>query len=127
VTSKPPDSVPLERVAVIEEEVVMPGGASLVSWLVRHHDGWVRASSHPSAASERLERGSGVVWRTRVTLELPRGGELVRVESRPAARQKSALEHLTGSARGAARKTLRRVYRVAAGGMLVAEKDLAPK
>ncbi len=127
MTPKPPDSVPLERVAVVEEEVVMSGGASTVSWLVRHHDGWVRAPSHPTARSERLERGSGVVWRTRVALELPRGSELVRIETRPALRQKSALEHLTGGARGAARKTLRRVYRVAAGGELVAEKDPRPR
>jgi hypothetical protein len=127
VTSKPPEPAPLERVAIVEEEVVMPGGAAIVSWLVRYHDGWVRAQSHPSASSERLERGSGVVWRTRVTLELPRGTELVRVETRPAAGQKSALDHLTGGARGAPRKTLRRAYRVGAGGELAFVKAPVPK
>ncbi len=127
MSSKPVDPAPLERVAVIEEELVMAGGACTVSWLVRHHDGWVRAQSHPSAESERLERGSGVVWRTRVTLALPRGSELVRIESRPAPRQKSALEHLTGGGRGPGRKTLRRVYRVLAGGELAGEKDPAAR
>lgn len=127
MTPKPPGSARLEQVALIEEEVVMPGGASKVSWFVRHHDGWVRARSHPSAKSERLERGSGVVWRTRVTLELARGSEVVRVEARPAPRQKSALEHLTSGARGAAQKTLRRLYLVGPNGELVAEKEPRPK
>ena len=122
MTPKQPDSPPLEHVELVEEEVVMAGGASTVAWLVRHHDGWLRAPSHPSALSERLERRSGVVWRTRVTLELPRGSELVRVETRPAARQKSALEHLTGGGRGAPRKTSRRAYRVGTGGELIPEK-----
>jgi len=122
VTQQPPSSAPLERVAVVEEEVVLPGGAGTVSWLVRHHDGWVRASSHPSAAVERLERGSGVVWRTRVTLELARGSSLVRVETRPAPRPKNALAHLTSPSRGVARKTVRRAYVVGARGELVPAK-----
>ncbi len=123
MTPKSPAPAPLERVTLVEEEVVMAGGAATVSWLVRHHDGWVRASSHPSAASERLERGSSVVWRTRVTLELPRGSALVRVETRPAPRPKNVLDHLTGTARGAPKKSLRRVYRVGPGGELIAEKS----
>ena len=127
MTPKQPDAAPLEHVAVIEEEVVMSGGACTVSWFVRLHDGWVRAQSHPSAKGERLERGSGVVWRTRVTLELARGSELVRVEARPAPRHKSALDHLTSGARGASRKTLRRLYRVGPNGELLAEKELRPK
>lgn len=122
MTPKSENPGPPEHVVLVEEEVVMAGGAGIVSWLVQHHDGWVRAPSHPSASVERLERGSGVVWRNRVTLELPRGSTVVRVEARPALRAKTALEHLTSSARGASRKTLRREYRVGAGGKLVAEK-----
>ena len=37
MSSKPVDPAPLERVAVIEEELVMAGGACTVSWLVRYH------------------------------------------------------------------------------------------
>jgi hypothetical protein len=127
VSSPPTHPAPLEHVTLAEEEVVLSGGAGTVRWFVRYHDGWVRAQSHPSAQSERLERGSGVVWRTRVTLELPRGSELVRVETRPAPRKQSALEHLTGGARGAARRTLRRAYRVGVRGELVPEKDTSSK
>jgi hypothetical protein len=57
----------LETVSLLEEEVVLAGGAGIVSWLVRYNDGWVRAGRHPTATSEMLDRGSGVVWRTRIT------------------------------------------------------------
>jgi hypothetical protein len=110
---------PSERVELVEEESVAPGGAVTVTWLVRHNDGWVRARSHPDARSEPLERGSRVVWRTRVTLALPRGTALERVESRPAPNQRSALDYLTGSARGASRRTARRCYVVGPGGALL--------
>jgi len=110
---------PSERVELVEEESVAPGGAVMVTWLVRHNDGWVRAGSYPAAQSESLERGSRVVWRRRVTLELPRGTALERVESRPAPNQRTALDYLTGSARGASRRTSRRSYVVGPGGALL--------
>ncbi len=121
MTESPP--IPIEPVELIEEEVVRAGGSSTVNWLVRRNDGWVRAQSHPSARSERLERGSGIVWRTRVTLELPRGTALRRLENRPVSNTKSALEHLTGGPRGAKRRTLERSYFVAAGGSVVPVAD----
>ena len=110
---------PSERVELVEEESVAPGGAVMVTWLVQHNDGWVRARSHPAARSEPLERGSRVVWRTRVTLSLPRGTGLERVECRPAPNQRTALDYLTGSARGASRRTTRRSYVVGPGGALL--------
>lgn len=118
-----PPAATLEHVELIEEEVVRAGGPSTVNWLVRRNDGWVRAQSHPSAQSERLERGSGIVWRTRVTLVLPRGTALRRLESRPVATTKSALEHLTGGSRGAKRRSVERAYFVAAGGAVVPVVD----
>lgn len=114
-----PPAAPIEHVELVEEEVVRPGGTSTVNWLVRWNDGWLRAQTHPSARSERLERGSGIVWRTRVLLELPRGTALRRVENRPVANAKSALEHLTGGPRGAKRRTVERSYFVAGGGAIV--------
>ena len=110
---------PSERVELVEEESVAPGGAVMVTWLVQYNDGWVRARSHPAAQSEPLERGSRVVWRTRVTLSLPRGTALERVESRPAPNERTALDYLTGSARGASRRTTRRSYVVGPGGALL--------
>jgi hypothetical protein len=112
-------AAPSEQVELIEEESVAPGGAVTVTWLVRHNDGWVRAPSHPAARSEPLERGTRVVWRKRVTLTLPRGNALVRVETRPAPNRRTALEHLTGGPRGPSRSTFRRSYVVGPGGALV--------
>jgi hypothetical protein len=115
VTTPPAES---EQVELVEEESVVPGGVVKVTWLVRHNDGWVRAPSHPTAQRESLERGSRVVWRTRFTLALPRGCVVVRVETRPEPKQRTALEHLTGGARGASRRTSRRAYVVGPRGAL---------
>jgi hypothetical protein len=107
-----------ETVELVEEEFVLAGGAGKVTWFVRLNDGWVRAPSHPSAHSESLEKRSGTVWRTRVTLKLPRGHALTRVETRPVLSRKSALEHLTGGSRGPQQKSLRQSYVVGPGGEL---------
>jgi hypothetical protein len=108
-----------ERVALIEEEFVAARGSARVSWLVRKNDGWVRAGSVPGAVSEQLSSGPGIVWRRRVELSLPRGTQLVRVETRPEPRPTSTMEHLTGGAPGRKREiTRRQLWRVAAGGLL---------
>lgn len=109
----------LETVVLTEEEVVLRGGAATIAWLVPQADGFVRPQRHPSARVEQLERGAGVVWRTRITLELPRGAELTRIAVRPAERRRSALEHLTGGARGPGRTTTRTRFLVGPGGALV--------
>ncbi|HEY3496932.1 MAG TPA: hypothetical protein VGK73_19670 [Polyangiaceae bacterium] len=109
---------PLERVELVEEEYVASRGSAEITWRVQKNDGWVRPAGVPGARSERLERGAGVVWRTRIELELPRGTRLLRVESRPDARPASTLAHLTGGGRGSRRRTLRVEYRVGAGGAL---------
>jgi hypothetical protein len=119
VTSGPVGSGELETVTLTEEEVVLARGAGIVTWLVSHNDGWVRAGSHPRANSEMLDRGSGVVWRTRITLELTRGTELQRCEVRPDFRPKSALEHLEAGSRGAQRAKKIRRYQVGPRGELV--------
>ena len=118
MTTEPAAPRPLETVALIEEEVVHAGGPGVVTWLVQHNDGWVRAGSHPAASSERLDRGSGVVWRTRITLQLARGTALQRLEIRPDKRPKTALQHLESGSRGAPRAKRVRNYTVAARGEL---------
>jgi hypothetical protein len=106
-------------VVLIEEEVVTRGGAATSTWIVPQNDGFVRPQRHPTARAEQLERGTGVVWRTRITLELPRGAELTRIVVRPGERRRSALEHLTGGRRGSGQTTLRLRFRVGPGGALV--------
>ena len=109
----------IERVALIDEEFVAARGSARVVWLVKKNDGWVRASSVPGASSERLSAGPGIVWRTRVELQLPRGTHVVRLETRPEPRPTSTMEHLTGGAPGRKREVTRRqLRRVVAGGLL---------
>jgi hypothetical protein len=117
---------PIETVVVIEEEVVLRGGAGTTTWLVPHHDGTVRPQRHPSANIEQLERGTGVVWRTRITLKLERGAELTRVHTRPSGLRRSALEHLTSGASAPQRATTRTRYRVGARGELIEVPPVKP-
>jgi len=116
-----PEAGPREVVVLTEEEVVVRGAQRTTTWLVPHHDGTLRPQRHPSARIEQLERGTGVVWRTRIELTLPRGALLTRVHSRPSERRRSALEHLTSGATGTARQTTRTRFRVGPGGVLVEE------
>lgn len=109
---------PLEVVVLTEEEVVLRGGSGTTTWLVPYHDGTLRPQRHPHAQIEQLERGAGVVWRTRIELPLPRGSVLTRVHSRPSDERRSALAHLTSGASGRAHKMTRTRFRVGAGGKL---------
>jgi hypothetical protein len=110
--------VPLERLTLIEEELAGARGSSEITWRVAKNDGWQRPSSVPGARVERLDRGAGVVWRTRIELELPRGTRVLRVETRPDPSQKSTLAHLTQASRGARKQTRRSEYRVGPRGVL---------
>jgi hypothetical protein len=112
------EAQPLETVVLVEEESIVLGAKIVVSWHVPHHDGTLRAPRHPSARTEPLERPPGVVFRTRITLALPRGALVTRVEDRPSTRTRSTLEHLTGGNRGPLRRVTRRRYRVGRGGGL---------
>lgn len=111
-------SSPLERVELVEEEYVAARGTAVVRWFVRKNDGWVRAGTLPGARSERLESGAGIVWRTRVELELARDTRLLRVEARPDPRPQSTLSHLMRARPGKTARTLRAEYRVGVRGSL---------
>lgn len=108
----------LETLRLVEEELVAGRGSSAVNWFVRKNDGWVRAGTYPGARVERLSRGPGVVWRTRVELELPRGALLERVASEPLGERASTVEHLTRARPGVKRRTVRTRYRVGPRGEL---------
>lgn len=114
----PSEPGPLEVVVLTEEEVVLRGGSGTTTWLVPYHDGTLRPQRHPRAKVEQLQRGPGVVWRTRIELTLPRGSELTRVHSRPSEERRSALAHLTSGAKGSTQKTTRTRFRVGVGGKL---------
>lgn len=108
---------------VIDEACVVPRGNVERFWFVELRDGWIRAKSSPSAKSEFLSRGPGVIFRQRILLELPKGTLLERRESRPDPSARTTLEHLTAAARGPARRHSRVRYRVGRGGSLIPEDD----
>jgi hypothetical protein len=62
------DAARAERIALVEEEVVVRGRTRRVSFRVRVNDGWVPARRHATALAEQLSRGPGTVFRTRTTL-----------------------------------------------------------
>jgi hypothetical protein len=112
---------PLEVVVLTEEEVIVANGPASVRWIVPYNDGSLRAQRHPTAKAEQLPRGSGIVWRTRITLELPRGAIILRVREQPQKRGRSALDYLTSGAEGGAHDVTRTRFRVGAGGELIEE------
>ncbi len=64
-------------------ESVVPGGLRRVTWLVLQSGKWIVVGDVPGARVERRDTGPGMVWLRRVTLALPIGAHLSRVESTP--------------------------------------------
>jgi hypothetical protein len=118
VTPPNEPSEPLERVVLTEEETVTRGRRSVVSYRVRLNDGWVRARSHPTARAEPLDRGPGVVYRTRIELDLPRGTLIERAETAPARGSKSTVDHLFSGSRSAGAPARTARFVVGRGGSL---------
>jgi hypothetical protein len=112
-----------ELVEVIDEACVVARGNVERVWFVELRDGWIRAKTFPSANSEFLSRGAGVIFRQRIRLQLPQGTLLERRESRPIPSVRTTLEHLTAAARTPARRHTRVRYRVGRGGALIPEGD----
>ena len=64
-------------------ETVVAGGVRRVTWLVQNGDDWLLAGEWPGATVEQRDTGPRMVWLRRVTLALPPGARLVRIESEP--------------------------------------------
>jgi hypothetical protein len=107
------------QVELVDCARVVPYGEARVTWFVRKSDGWVRAAEWPGAAVEQRDAGPGTVWERAVTVELPAGTELLRVETRPRAEApKDPLSYF--DRRGSrARATRRTRYRVGVGGRVL--------
>jgi len=117
-------SPPQEIVEVIDEERIVPRGTAQVNWFVRLNDAWVHVSAWPGARSERLNAGAGTVWQSRTEIDVPRGAQLMRVESRPSGyARESPLEYLTRGAPSKSRKLRRNYYLVGRAGDLIATAD----
>ncbi len=117
------DAAPRELVVLIDEELVGERGSVKITWLVEHNDGLVPAAQSPGARSERLDAGPGVVWRSRVEVELELGAAVVRVETRPRAARGTTLEHLTGRAKAKRPGVVRTRYVVERRGRLAPQKE----
>jgi hypothetical protein len=112
-------SPPPEVVEVIDEERIVERGTAQVNWFVRLNDVWVHVSTWPGARSERLDAGAGTVWQSRTELDLQRGAQLMRVESRPNPyAREDPLDYLTRGAPSKSRRTRRNYYAVGRGGAL---------
>ena len=104
-------SVPTEVVEVTDEERIVARGTAHVTWFARVNDVWVHVSAWPGARSERLQAAAGMVWQSRVELDMPRGARLMRVESRPMPyAREDPLAYLTRGAPSKSRKVRRNYY-----------------
>lgn len=117
-------SPPQELVEVIDEERIVPRGTAQVNWFVRLNDAWVHVSTWPGALSERLDAGAGTVWQSRTEIQVPRGTQLMRVESRPSDySRESPLDYLTRGAPSKSRRLRRNYYVVGRAGDLRPSSD----
>jgi hypothetical protein len=100
-------------------ESVVPGGVRRVTWLVQQDEDWLIASEFPGARVEQRDARPGTVWVRSVTLELPPGSLLVRIESEPSRTPpRDPLAYLFGSAGKKTRQSRRGYFVVKAGGKL---------
>jgi hypothetical protein len=119
--NKPP--VPPDAwVELSQFEAIAARGTREVTWFWRLAvgDGWQNIASLPSAQSERLDPGAGMVWQSQVRVLLPYGSYLMRVDSAPAPPERlDALDYLRRERRQVARRVVRQYFRVGRRGALV--------
>jgi hypothetical protein len=100
-------------------EAIVPGGVRRVTWLVESDDEWRLASELPGASVEARDAGPGMVWVRRVTLALPPGARLARVESEPErAVHRDPLTYLFSPDQRRGRQTRRSHFVVSVAGKL---------
>ncbi|HTV18171.1 MAG TPA: hypothetical protein VMG12_05860 [Polyangiaceae bacterium] len=101
-------------------EAIVRGGVRRVTWLVENDGEWRMASEQPGASVEPLDAGPGMVWVRRVTLSLPPGARLLRVESAPKqAAPRDPLAYLFEPQQRNSRQTRRSQFVVGVSGKLV--------
>lgn len=101
-------------------ERITPGGVTRVTWHVANGGDWVLVSAYPGAVVRHLDVGPGVVWARNVSVQLPLGTRLMRVESCPdRAPRKDPLAYFWEKPRGAPRSVQRSFFCVERDGRLV--------
>lgn len=110
---------------------MISGGVRKVSWLVLcpQEEDWISVFNSPEVQAEDLDRTPGIVWQKRVCLPLETDRRLLRVESRPVARERrDPMSYLEGTRTNAKVRTLRSEFRVDARGQLVrVSRDPSPR
>lgn len=107
------------KIQVEAFEAIVPGGVRRVTWLVESDSEWRLASELPGANVEACDVGPGMVWLRRVTLELPPGARLARVESAPErAGSRDPLSYLFEAQPRRGRRTRRSQFIVGVAGKL---------
>ncbi len=92
-------------------EAVVPGGVRRVTWLVLQDDKWTIVSEVAGARVEQCDAGRSVVWRRHISVPLPVGSRLARVESVPRrAPPRDPFAYLLTPTRGGDRETRRSYF-----------------
>jgi hypothetical protein len=100
-------------------EAIVPGGVRRVTWLVLQEGKWTLVSEVPGARVEQRDAGPKVVWRRHVSLTLPVGSHLSRVESTPKRTPpKDPLAYLLAPKRDTTTETRRSYFVLATSGKL---------
>jgi hypothetical protein len=101
-------------------ERIVGRGNQRTAWFVKTGHAWTKASEWPGATVEHRDSGPGTVWEQVVSLDVPPGTELMRVDSRPRATpRKDPLAYLRSGAKDPPRATRRSLFRVDGAGKLV--------
>ena len=109
----------LEQIQLFDDERIVPHGAQRTTWFVRQGEAWIKAAEWPGATTERRDSGPGTVWERAVTVTLPLGAELMRVETKPLPpANKDPMSYLRTETKRQPRATRRTYYRVGPGGRL---------
>jgi hypothetical protein len=109
----------VHKIEVEAFEAIVPGGVRRVTWLVESEGEWRLASELPGASVEARDAGPGMVWVRRVTLALPPGARLARVESAPErGARRDPLAYLFEAKQVRARQTRRSQFVVGVAGKL---------
>lgn len=107
-------------------EYVVPHGRCTVGWLLVEAGGLRSVLELEAAEVVLLELRPRTVREQQVTVRVPVGAELERVESTPRPVEADALSWLLKEQRGAARRVTRTRYRVGADGQLARLRRPAP-
>ena len=113
---------PRELVCLVAHERIVAHGTERQTWLVQLDREWLSVPKYPGAQLESLQPGSGMVWQSQASLQLPRGNWVQRVRQRPRpVHHQDPLTYLNKETLSHGQHTARDYFRVGRRGALVAQ------